>query len=88
MNIQFKNTFYKDLSRIKDQAILKLVRDKIDALKTVEDLSSVKDVKKMKGHDYAFRIRIKNYRIGFFLENDIIILSRILHRREIYRYFP
>lgn len=88
MNIQFKSTFYKDLSKIKEQAILKLVRNKIDALKTADELSSLKDVKKMKGHDYAFRIRIKNYRLGFFLENDIIILSRILHRREIYRYFP
>lgn len=33
MNIQFKNTFYKDLSKIKDQDILKLIIDKINALK-------------------------------------------------------
>lgn len=88
MNIQFKSTFYKDLSKIKDLDILKLVRYKIDALKTADELSSVKDVKKMQGHNYVFRIKIKNYRIGFFFENEIITLSRILHRREIYRYFP
>ncbi|MGK7945796.1 MAG: type II toxin-antitoxin system RelE/ParE family toxin, partial [Microcystaceae cyanobacterium] len=33
-------------------------------------------------------IRVGNYRIGFFGENDTITFVRVLHRREFYRYFP
>lgn len=36
-----------------------------------------KVLKKMKGHNYAFRIRIKNYRIGFFYQNEI--LSKVMY---------
>jgi len=53
-----------------------------------ERLNDLKNIKKLKGHGNAYRIRIKDYRLGFFLEEDTIILSRILHRKEVYRYFP
>ena len=45
-------------------------------------------IKKLKGHDTFYRIKIGNYRIGFEMVNDELILTRILHRKEIYRYFP
>lgn len=32
--------------------------------------------------------RLGEYRVGIFLENDTVILARILHRKEVYRYFP
>ncbi len=53
-----------------------------------ESLNELSNLKKLKGHSAAYRIKIKNYRVGFFVENDTVILSRILHRKEVYRYFP
>jgi mRNA-degrading endonuclease RelE of RelBE toxin-antitoxin system len=44
--------------------------------------------KKIKTHEAAYRIRIGNYRLGFFYEHHEVIFSRILHRKDIYKYFP
>jgi len=48
----------------------------------------IPNLKKMKGHTNAYRIRFGDYRIGFLFENNTIILSRVMNRKEIYRYFP
>jgi mRNA-degrading endonuclease RelE of RelBE toxin-antitoxin system len=29
-----------------------------------------------------------DYRLGLVIEDDIVTLVRILHRKDIYRYFP
>ncbi|MGA9351150.1 MAG: type II toxin-antitoxin system RelE/ParE family toxin [Anaerolineae bacterium] len=42
----------------------------------------------MKGYDTFYRIRLGDYRIGIEVLEDKVILVRILHRKDIYRYFP
>jgi mRNA interferase RelE/StbE len=53
-----------------------------------EDLSTIVNLSKLKGDDTADRIRVGDRRIGFFWQDDKIVMSRVLHRSEIYRYFP
>jgi mRNA interferase RelE/StbE len=43
---------------------------------------------KMEGAKNAFRLRVGDYRIGLYLEGDSVVLSRVLSRKEMYRYFP
>jgi len=42
----------------------------------------------MTGYKNAYRIRLGNYRIGFLMIADELILNRVLHRKDIYDYFP
>ena len=42
----------------------------------------------MVGYAGRYRIRIGNYRIGIEVNEDVIEVMRVLHRREFYRYFP
>jgi mRNA-degrading endonuclease RelE of RelBE toxin-antitoxin system len=42
----------------------------------------------MKGYLGFFKVRFGNYRVGLSLEGDGIVFERVLHRKEIYRYFP
>jgi len=44
--------------------------------------------KKMKVVDNYYRMRIGNYRIGFKVEFQNLILLRFMHRKDIYKYFP
>ncbi|WP_374754821.1 type II toxin-antitoxin system RelE family toxin [Dyadobacter psychrophilus] len=44
--------------------------------------------KKLKGFSNAYRIRIGDYRVGIFVENNIVELARIAHRKDIYKVFP
>ncbi|MBK8515136.1 MAG: plasmid stabilization protein [Saprospiraceae bacterium] len=88
MTIRYNNSFLSDLKKIKNEKITSLVKVSIDELMIIHDLSSVKNLKKIKGDKDAFRLRIRNYRMGFFYRDNTIILSRILDRKDIYKNFP
>jgi mRNA interferase RelE/StbE len=88
MKVEFLRQFDKDLDSIET----KRVSDKlIQLIKTFENADSIIDIphiRKLKGIDHCFRIRIGDYRIGVFIENQIVQFARIAHRKEIYRIFP
>ena len=60
----------------------------IEFCKQAEKQNSIRDLKKLKGYRNAYRIKIGSYRIGLVIENDILIFTRFLHRKDIYNYFP
>ncbi len=43
-----------------------------------------KDIKRLKGKD-EFRLRIGDYRVLFSLEDDLIIIWKVGHRKNIYK---
>ena len=46
------------------------------------------NVERMKGYPGFFKVRFGNYRVGLSLGDNAVVLERVLHRKEIYRYFP
>jgi mRNA interferase RelE/StbE len=88
MNVQFEAKFAKDLKQISDGRLLKAAKELILACKEAESLTAISQVKKLKGHDSFYRVRIGDYRIGMELVKDELVFVRCLHRKEIYRYFP
>lgn len=52
------------------------------------DLTKVPGLKRLHGHNNAYRIRIGDYRIGFLFDGQTITFARALHRKDIYRFFP
>lgn len=60
----------------------------IEHLEGVSSLKEISSLKKLKGFKNAYRIRSGNFRIGFLIEKDTIILGRCLARKDIYKYFP
>lgn len=81
---QFEKDTEKELSK-KMQIRLAGI---IEKLQKVSHPSEINNVKKLKGFKSAYRIKMGDYRIGFLLENNLIKLSRIMNRKEIYRHFP
>jgi mRNA interferase RelE/StbE len=89
MNIQYRQTFLKDLKKLKKTAIYDRVYDlAFVMLPTVDNLQGFPGVKAMVGYPGYYRFRFGDYRIGFILKDDSLELMRVLHRREFYRYFP
>ena len=88
MQIKYEVRFEKDLKKIQDTSILKQLKKLITIIKKADATIHIPQIKKLKGHDTFYRIKIGNYRIGFEMDNEELILTRILHRKEIYRYFP
>jgi mRNA interferase RelE/StbE len=88
MQVEFKESFIKDLSKANFTTRNK-VKSVIEQIELAESLNSIAHVKKLKGTVLPYyRIRVGDYRIGIKLENDKIIFVRFLHRKEMYRYFP
>jgi mRNA interferase RelE/StbE len=88
MNVRFEVKFAKDLKQVSDGRLLKAVKELVLACKKVESLTEISQVKKLKGYDSFYRVRLGDYRIGLKLAKDGLIFVRCLHRKEIYRYFP
>lgn len=88
MNCLFRERFLKDLSSIHDKKLLKSIKEIILTVENASSIIKISNVKKLKGSKTAYRIKIGDHRIGLFVENGTAEFVRVLHRRDIYRYFP
>ncbi len=88
MEVQFLRRFSRDLDKIKKpkekEKILSLISE-VEKAGSIEDLN---EVKKLIGFENAYRIRKGDYRIGVFLEGDVIEFARVAHRKDFYDLFP
>lgn len=80
--------FGKQVSKILDHNLLDMIVDSIGNVIKATNKSEIKNLKKMKGHKIAYRIKIGTYRIGVFIENENVTFSKIAHRKDIYKNFP
>lgn len=84
----FHKQFEKEIRKINDKNLARLIEEVILAVKAAPILSEVRNLKKLSGHKNAYRIRIGDFRIGIYVNENTVEFSRFLHRREVYRYFP
>ncbi len=88
MNVRFKDSFDKDLAKLKDKTLLRRVKELIEFVERSRRLSDLRNLKKIKGGGAYYRIRVGDYRVGLTVDPNTITFVRLLHRKEIYRYFP
>jgi mRNA interferase RelE/StbE len=88
MQVEFLHRFGKDIDNINLPSVKKAIHKLIINLESAKNISEIPNVKKLKGFKSAYRIRIGDYRIGFFIEQNIVTLARVLHQKEIYNSFP
>jgi len=89
MKAEFLKSFAKDLKRYShDKIILDNAQKIIIEVESARDISQIGNLKKLKGAGSYYRIRTGDYRIGLIIENNTVVFARLLHRGEIYRYFP
>lgn len=88
MEVQFRNSFAKDLRDIDNKSLLSRIKEVIETVEAAPTQQDIPDIKKLKGESIYYRIRVGEYRIGVTIEKDIVTFIRCLHRKEIYRYFP
>lgn len=88
MKLEFKTSFVKDLERVRDASLRNRIRETIEQVERAQSLQEVENVKKLRGGERYYRIRIGDYRLGLVLEEDTVTFVRCLHRRDLYRHFP
>lgn len=88
MRVSFRKSFLRDLKKVKDQRVREQVRAVIEEVESAAQLSDLPNVKKMSGGGSYFRLRVGDYRLGLTQEGEEVEFVRVLHRKDIYRYFP
>jgi len=83
-----KKSFNKDLKKINDKKLAQRILEVIESLKNADSIDKVLNIKKLKGSTNAYRIKIGDFRLGFFLKENTIELTIFEHRKDIYKKFP
>lgn len=87
MKLKIQPSFVRDTKKSPNHIVTQLgtIFALISAAKKPADIPNLK---KLSGYKNAYRIRIDDYRLGLLLEDDAIVLSRLLSRKDVYKYFP
>ncbi len=88
MNVRFKASFARDLRALKDKALLERIKELIANVEAAQSLVEIPNLKKLHGGSQHYRVRIGDYRVGLAADERVVFFVRVLHRREVYRYFP
>ena len=80
MQIEIRKSAIKDLKQISEPYKTK-IHNKILELKNFPNLQNIK---KLTNFEPAYRLRIGDYRVLFDVENEVVIIGRVLHRKESY----
>ncbi|MDA3926519.1 MAG: type II toxin-antitoxin system RelE/ParE family toxin [Kiritimatiellae bacterium] len=81
MKIKIRKSAIKDLRKI-DHEVKDRLHDKIESLAKFPDVSNIK---KLTNFEPAYRVRVGDYRILFDVNDDVIEIGRILHRKDSYQ---
>ncbi|EIC23615.1 type II toxin-antitoxin system RelE family toxin [Thiorhodovibrio frisius] len=81
MRIELRNSAIKDLQRIDRHQKERLH----EAIRRLVDFPDVPNLKRLTNFEPAYRLRIGDYRVLFYVVDETILVGRVLHRRESYR---
>lgn len=86
MKVVIDRAFEKDIKRVKDPHLKNRLKNIIIKVQDSKEISDIPNLKKLKGQDSFYRIRLGDYRIGCELvDSETISLIRFLHRKDIYK---
>ncbi|MEO8087687.1 MAG: type II toxin-antitoxin system RelE/ParE family toxin [Bacteroidota bacterium] len=88
MIIFYQKRFLKDLADIPMRLRRKIENFVFIKLSTLKKFNELKEAERMTGYPHYYKIRFGDYRSGLSFIDENITIERILHRKEIYRFFP
>jgi mRNA interferase RelE/StbE len=88
MKTAFTNKFLQQVSSGRFTIIHKKIEKVILDVEKATTLSQIKNLKKLKGQTKYYRIRLGDYRIGLYIEDQVIEFTTIGNRKDIYKHFP
>lgn len=89
MKAAYQPSFIKDLRRLRGHPHYERIRRLVfEDMPGWTSLTGRSQIKCLSAQERAYRVRVGDYRIGFYCTGEELTFARVLHRREIYRYFP
>lgn len=88
MKVAFRQSFARDLKKVRDQVVLDRIRRAIERVERAATMQEIRDLKKISETNNFYRIRVGDYRLGAVMEGGQVEFVRCLPRRDLYRFFP
>ncbi|MCB1175070.1 MAG: type II toxin-antitoxin system RelE/ParE family toxin [Leptospiraceae bacterium] len=88
MELFFSKKFLKQLAKLPPNPRRQIEEFVFTRLSQCETIAATGKIEKMKGYPNFFKARFGVYRVGFEMSGDKLIIRTVLHRKEIYRFFP
>ncbi|MFN8349028.1 MAG: type II toxin-antitoxin system RelE/ParE family toxin [Spirosomataceae bacterium] len=88
MKVEFKDSFLKQLQKLKDKTLQDAIYKVIISVEHTQNIEEIPKIKKLTGYTSYYRIRVGDYRIGINLIEDTIYFVSFDHRKDIYKHFP
>jgi mRNA interferase RelE/StbE len=88
MEVAFTKAFSKQIDALYNESLRLRLVQVVQNVISANTLQDIVNLKKMKGYQTVYRIKIGDYRIGLFFEEGVIIFAYLAHRKDIYNKFP
>lgn len=88
LEVTYEKKFLKELADIPSGIRTEIEHFVFDTLPSANSLAELNKFEKLTGYRNCVKARCGEYRIGAYCYRNKITLARILHRKEIYRFFP
>ncbi len=88
MKIEYKKKFLKELSKIPLPHRTSIENFIFEYLPNLKSITETNRIEKMKGYHEYYKVRFGSYRVGLKYMDHLLTIERVLHRKEIYKYFP
>ena len=88
MEVQFFKGFERQIDKIKEKKLLNHIKKAVKSVQEAKTLHDIANLKKMKASKTAYRIKVGNFRIGFYFIDSIVSFAAFGHRKDIYKHFP
>lgn len=88
LEFHFNKTFLKELSKIPEKQRIKIEAFVFSEVKKYRSPDDIPNLGKLKGYKHFFKMRFGDYRAGIKITNNILVFERILHRKDIYKFYP
>jgi len=81
VRVEIRKSAIKDLRKINPE-----VRNRLHGkIHSLSDFPDVSNIKKLTNFEPAYRMRVGGYRILFDVDEDVIYIGRVLHRKDSYK---
>ncbi|HEX7585362.1 MAG TPA: type II toxin-antitoxin system RelE/ParE family toxin [Prolixibacteraceae bacterium] len=88
MNIRVNKVFLKELAKLPARERQKVEKLLFEEVENYKSPTQIPNFRKLKGYRNYYKIRFGDYRVGLKLEDDTLYFERILHRKDIYKFYP
>ena len=87
----YQKAFLKDLSKIHPKKTRENIENLVfEQIPNLKNPFSYAGLEAMQGYRDFYKIRVGNFRVGIWIDQQFqqVEFQRVLHRKDIYRYFP